>query len=305
MITGILNPIITPFTESGDVDEDLLCVLAEDSIEAGCGALFTFGSAGQGPTMTPEERATAADAVIKQVKGRVPVIVHVGTTDLKSTAGLAEAAAMSGADAIAVIPPYYYSDHPPAEIDAHFKGVAKACPLPMVVYNNEQYSGVNITPPWLARLAEEIPTIVGVKLAYASLGQISAYLRLAPERVAMYAGTTLDLLPMAQFGVKGAINPPSTLFPELAVALWDAVSTGAWNRAHEIYDVLLPANTTVTRIGFAYGRAALREGLRMRGYDVKIYPRWESPDLPDKERAELEAALHRAWDFPTATAKVA
>ncbi len=305
MITGILNPIITPFTESGDVDEDLLCVLAEDSIEAGCGALFTFGSAGQGPTMTPEERAKAADAVIKQVSGRVPVIVHVGTTDLKSTARLAEAAAMSGADAIAVIPPYYYCDHPPAEIDAHFKGVAKACPLPMVVYNNEQYSGINITPPWLARLAEEIPTIVGVKLAYASLGQISAYMRLAPDRVAMYAGTTLDLLPMAQFGVKGAINPPSALFPELAVALWDAVSTGAWNRAHEIYDVLLPANTTVTRIGFAYGRAVLREGLRMRGYDVKIYPRWESLDLPDKERAELEAALHSAWDFPAAAAKVA
>ena len=99
---------------------------------------------------------------------------------------------------------------------------------------------------------------------------------------------------------------PSSLFPELAVALWDAVSTGAWSRAHEIYDVLLPANTTVTRIGFAYGRAVLREGLRMRGYDVKIYPRWESLDLPDKERAELEAALHSAWDFPaTAAARVA
>jgi len=64
----------------------------------------------------------------------------------------------------------------------------------------------------------------------------------------------------------------------------------------------LPANTTVTRIGFAYGRAVLREGLRMRGYDVKIYPRWESLDLPDKERAELKAALHSAWDFPAAAA---
>ena len=306
MITGILNPIITPFTESGDVDEDLLCVLAEDSIKAGCSALFVFGSAGQGPTMTLDERSRAADAVIGQVKGRVPVIVHVGTTDLKSTARLAEAAADSGAAAIAVIPPYYYSDHPPAEVDAHFKGVAKACPLPMVVYNNEQYSGINITPPWLARLAGEIPTIAGVKLAYASLGQISAYLRLVPERVAMYAGTTLDLLPMAQFGVKGAINPPSTLFPELAVALWQAVSTGAWDRAHEIYGVLLPANTTVTRLGFSYGRAVLREGLRMRGYDVKLYPRWESLELPEKERAELETALRSAWDFPeTAAARVA
>lgn len=306
MITGILNPIITPFTESGDVDEDLLCVLAEDSIKAGCSALFVFGSAGQGPTMTLDERSRAADAVIGQVKGRVPVIVHVGTTDLKSTARLAEAAADSGAAAIAVIPPYYYSDHPPAEVDAHFKGVARACPLPMVVYNNEQYSGINITPPWLARLAGEIPTIAGVKLAYASLGQISAYLRLVPERVAMYAGTTLDLLPMAQFGVKGAINPPSTLFPELAVALWQAVSTGAWDRAHEIYGVLLPANTTVTRLGFSYGRAVLREGLRMRGYDVKLYPRWESLELPEKERAELETALRSAWDFPeTAAARVA
>ncbi len=305
-ITGIINPIVTPFTDDGEVDGSLLLAFAEDSITAGCCALFIMGSAGQGPTLTYEEREKAADLVSKHVKGRIPVIVHVGTTDLRSTAALAVAAKDSGADAIAVIPPYYYSDHPPAEVDAHFKGVAAACDLPMVIYNNAQYSGINITPPWLARLAAEIPSIVGVKLAYASLGQISAYLRLAPERVAMYAGTTLDLIPMAQFGVRGAINPPTTLFPELAVAMWDAITASDWNRAHELYGILVPANTTVTRLGANYGRAVLREGLRMRGYDLKVYPRWESLELPDKEREELKQALEPAWNFEkVAAARVA
>ncbi len=305
-ITGIINPIITPFTENGDVDNDLLLTFAEDSITAGCSGLFIMGSAGQGPTLTYEERQKTADLVIKHVKGKIPVFVHVGTTDLRSTAQLAVAAKESGADGIAVIPPYYYSDHPPAEVDLHFKGVAEACDLPMIVYNNEQYSGINITPPWLAKLANEIPSIIGVKLAYASLGQIAAYLRLAPARVSMYAGTTLDLIAMAQFGVRGSINPPTTLFPELAVAMWNAITADDWNRAHELYGILVPANTTVTRLGMSYGRSVLREGLRMRGYKVKNYPRWETVNLPDKEREELKTALEPAWNFETAApAKVA
>ena len=305
-ISGIINPIITPFTESGDVDDELLLRFADDSIEAGVSALFVLGSAGQGPTMTPEERQRTADRVLNHVKGRIPVIVHVGTTDMRSTIQLGIAAKESGADAIAVIPPYYYSDHPPAEIDAHFKGVAKACSVPIIVYNNAQYSGINITPAWLARLAEAIPSIIGVKLAYASLGQIASYLRLVPGRVAMYAGTTLDLVPMAQFGVQGSINPPSTLFPELSVAMWDAIVAGDWNRVHALYGILLPANTTVTRLGFAYGRAVVREGLRMRGYDVKNYPRWETIDVPEGALAELKEALEAAWNFAaTASAKVA
>lgn len=305
-ITGIINPIVMPFNESGEPDIDLLLNFADDSITAGCSALFIMGSAGQGPTLTYEERQQTADRVISHVKGRIPVIVHVGTTDLRSTAQLAVAARDSGADGIGVIPPYYYSDHPPAEVDLHFKGVAAACDLPMWVYNNEQYSGINITPPWLARLANDIPSINGVKLAYASLGQIAAYLKLVPKRVSMYAGTTLDLLPMAQFGVKGAINPPTTLFPELAVAMWNAIEAGDWNRAHELYGILVPANTTVTRLGFTYGRSVLREGLRLRGYAVINYPRWETVDLPDEAREELKAALEPAWNFETvATAKVA
>ena len=299
-ITGIINPIVMPFTEEGEPDIDLLLTFADDSITAGCSALFIMGSAGQGPTLTYEERQAGADKVIRHVKGKIPVVVHVGTTDLRSTAQLAVAARESGADGIGVIPPYYYSDHPPAEVDLHFKGVAAACDLPMWVYNNEKYSGINITPPWLARLASEIPSITGVKLAYASLGQIAAYLRLAPERVAMYAGTTLDLIPMAQFGVQGAINPPSTLFPELSVAMWNAIQAGDWNRAHELYGILVPANTTVTRLGISYGRSVLREGLRLRGYPVKNYPRWETVDLPDEAREELKKALEPAWNFETA-----
>ena len=309
-VTGIINPIVMPFTETGEPDFDLLLNFADDSITAGCSALFILGSAGQGPTMTHEERQETAERVCQHVKGRIPVFVHVGTTDLRSTAQLAVAARESGADGIAVIPPYYYSDHPPAEVDLHFKGVAAACDLPMIVYNNAQYSGINITPPWLAKLANEIPSIMGVKLAYAGLGQIAAYLRLAPERVSMYAGTTLDLIPMAQFGVKGAINPPTTLFPERAGAMWNAITAGDWNRAHALYGILVPANTAVTRLGMTYGRAVLREGLRMRGYDVKNYPRWESLELPDEQREELRTALEPAWNFDTAetaavTAKVA
>ena len=96
-ITGIINPIVMPFTEDGEPDIDLLFNFAEDSVTAGCSALFIMGSAGQGPTLSHEERKQNAHKLIQYIKGKIPVYVHVGTTDLRSTAQLAVAARESGA----------------------------------------------------------------------------------------------------------------------------------------------------------------------------------------------------------------
>ena len=173
MIEGILHPLITPFTEAGDVDEAEFRSLLDGGLELGVHGFFLLGSQGQGPTLSYEERARVAAVAVRHVKGRVPVIIHVGTTDLRSTAWLAQAAEEAGADAVAVVPPYYYSDHPPEEIDAHYIGVGRATSLPLVVYNNEKYAGVNITPAWLAR--------PGSRVVECSPGQAAAVAGLATD----------------------------------------------------------------------------------------------------------------------------
>jgi dihydrodipicolinate synthase/N-acetylneuraminate lyase len=111
MIRGVLLPIITPFDEKVRVDEEIMRQLVDFHIKAGIQGLFVLGSTGQGPAMTVEERKKTAAIALDQAQSRVPVVIHVGTPDAGSTVELAEDAAEHKADAVAIVPPYYYSDH--------------------------------------------------------------------------------------------------------------------------------------------------------------------------------------------------
>ena len=115
-----MTALITPFA-NGKLDEKAFKALVERQVTEGTHAVVPCGTTGESPTLTHEERQENADKLIKHVKGKKPVYVHVGNTDLRSTAQLAVAAKESGADGIGVIPAYYYSGHPPTEIDLYFK----------------------------------------------------------------------------------------------------------------------------------------------------------------------------------------
>jgi dihydrodipicolinate synthase/N-acetylneuraminate lyase len=287
MFTGIILPLITPFKANGEVDEQTLLNMADGAIKAGAHGIFILGSQGQGPTMSKEERTKTTAKVVEHVNSRIPVIVHVGTTDLRSTTQLAVEAEAAGVDGIAVIAPYYYTDHSTAEIDAHFMGVAKATSLPMVMYNNAKYSGVNITVDWLVRLSEQIPTLCGVKLSYASPEMMLQYVERLPERVAVYSGSTMYLLTTVPFGVRGAINPLAVLFPELAVSIWNAINDKNWELAFKLQDKVNRASLGISKIFKQSGRSLYKEGLRMMGYNVEVFPRWEAMDLSEASLAEL------------------
>ena len=303
MIEGILHPLITPFSEEGDVDEDVFRSLLDGALDVGVHGFFLLGSQGQGPALTHEERSRTAALAIRHVAGRVPVVIHVGTTDLRSTAELARRAEEAGADAVAAVPPYYYSDHTEAEIDAHFKGLSEATSLPIFVYNNPKYAGADITPSWLARLAGEIPNLSGIKLSYASPQQILQYIDQVPERISVFSGSVLNLLSTVPFGVKGAINPPAVLFPELSVAIWEALKAEDWGLAFEIQGRINRAAITIARLVAKFGRPVYREGFRIMGYDVKTFPRWESGELTDEALAQLRDVIEASKMSPATTAR--
>src|SRR5215470_2622193 len=118
MLRGVLLPIITPFDDKGRVDEPIMRQLVDFHVGAGVQGLFVLGSTGQGPAMSVEERKRAALTALDQTRSRVPVVIHVGTPAADSTVELAEHAATHKADAVAIVPPYYYSDHSEYEIIA-------------------------------------------------------------------------------------------------------------------------------------------------------------------------------------------
>jgi dihydrodipicolinate synthase/N-acetylneuraminate lyase len=291
MIRGVLLPIITPFDEKVRIDEQMMRRLVDFHIGAGVHGLFVLGSTGQGPAMTIEERKQAAAIALDQAKSRVLVVIHVGTADAGSTVELAEHAAAHKADAVAIVPPYYYSDHTEYEIIAHYRAVAKAVPLPIFIYENPKYSGISVPPGLAVRMKDQVPALKGIKVAYGQ-GALLEYVRLLPD-VSVFTGNA-DLFGLVPFGLAGMINPPTSFVPELCVELFKALDGKDYGRAVEAQKrVDTAARLVGTRLR-KYGRVPLQEVFRMRGFAVKRFPKWETEQMPKEEVVKLERELREA-----------
>jgi dihydrodipicolinate synthase/N-acetylneuraminate lyase len=291
MIRGVLLPLITPFDEKVRIDEQMMRRLVDFHIGAGVHGLFVLGSTGQGPAMTIEERKQAAAIALDQAKSRVLVVIHVGTADAGSTVELAEHAAAHKADAVAIVPPYYYSDHTEYEIIAHYRAVAKAVPLPIFIYENPKYSGISVPPGLAVRMKEQVPALKGIKVAYGQ-GALLEYVRLLPD-VSVFTGNA-DLFGLVPFGLAGMINPPTSFVPELCVELFKALDGKDYGRAVEAQKrVDTAARLVGTRLR-KYGRVPLQEVFRMRGFAVKRFPKWETEQMPKEEVVKLERELREA-----------
>jgi dihydrodipicolinate synthase/N-acetylneuraminate lyase len=291
MLRGVLLPIITPFDEKVRLDEQMMRQLVEFHIGAGVQGLFVLGSTGQGPAMSVEERKKAAVVALAEARGRVPMVIHVGTADTESTVELAEHAAAHKADAVAIVPPYYYSDHTEYEIVAHYKAVGKAVPLPIFIYENPKYSGISIPPNLAVRMKEQVPALKGIKVAYGQ-GALLEYVRLLPD-VSVFTGNA-DLFGLVPFGLAGMINPPTSFVPELCVALWKALDSQDYMKAVEAQKKVDTAARLVAAELRKYGRVPLREVFRMRGFDVKRFPKWETEPMPKEAVTKLERELKSA-----------
>ena len=291
MLRGVLLPIITPFDEKVRVDEQIMRELVDFHVGAGVQGLFVLGSTGQGPAMSIEERKKAAAIASDQARSRVPVVIHVGTADTESTVELAEHAAAHKADAVAIVPPYYYSDHTEYEIIAHYRAVARAVPLPIFIYENPKYSGISIPPGFAVRMKEQVPALKGIKVAYGQ-GALLEYVRLLPD-VSVFTGNA-DLFGLVPFGLAGMINPPTSFVPELCVALWKALDSKDYTKAVEAQKKVDTAARLVAAELRKYGRVPLREVLRMRGFDVKRFPKWETEPMPKEAVAKLDRELKAA-----------
>jgi dihydrodipicolinate synthase/N-acetylneuraminate lyase len=293
-LRGIYIPLITPFTDDGEVDYEVLGQLTDFMIESRVHGLFVLGSTGMGPAMTTEQRRRSAQFVVERAKGRTPIILHVGTADLQTTLELARHAEELAVDAIAVVPPFYYTDHTEWEILAHYKAVAGAVKAPLFLYDNVKYSGFRFTPPMVKKMKEEIPALCGMKASYYPQAQILGYLSSLPRDFSVMSGNTIDLLPAVPHGLAGAIPPSTCHVPELIVALWRALEAEDYKAAVVLQKKADDFGRTVARLGERFGRTVHREALRLRGFKVKRYPRWPAEELTSAAMTTLRAALAAA-----------
>lgn len=290
---GIFIPLITPFHDDGEVDFEALSEVTEFMIERGVNGLFVLGSTGMGPVMTTEQRIAAAEFVVKQVRRRLPVIMHVGTADVQTTVALAKHADGLGVDAVAAVPPFYYTDHTPWEITAHFKTIAAAVKSPLFLYDNEKYAGYRFSPPAVKKLKEEVPSLCGMKASYNPLAQILTYITTMPQDFSILSGNSLELFPAVPHGLSGAIPPGTLPVPELLVALWKALEAKQYDQAAALQKKADDFGRVMISLGGRFGRAPLREALRQRGLKIKRYPRWPSEDLTEEAMKTLSDAMKR------------
>jgi len=291
-IRGMLLPLPTVFDAEAELDESVQRDLVQHYVAKGVHALFILGSYGQGPAMRLDQRKRAAEVVVEEVHGRIPVVVHIGAVDPYSSIELGLHARSIGADAVGMVGPYYYNDRTPTELLMHFQMVDQAVQLPLFIYNNPGYQGYPIDPPFMQQLVAAVPRIFGAKLAMGTIESALKYLAVLPD-FALFALAS-GIYPGLKQGLRGTVSPPLTLAPELGVDLVRAIDEGRDADAERLQGLVSEVNALLLRLWKQYGRTPYYLGLREMGFDVKKYPRWPTAPLPEEERVPLMDLLRRA-----------
>ncbi|MFJ9816455.1 4-hydroxy-tetrahydrodipicolinate synthase [Streptomyces sp. NPDC101151] len=225
-----LCAMITPFTEAGALDLEGARRLAGRLVAEGCDGLVLNGTTGESPTTTDAEKADLITAVREAVGEGVSLVAGVGTADTRHTTELALAAEKAGADGVLVVTPYY-SRPPQASVEAHFRQVADASGLPVMLYDIPGRTGTRIEPETMIRLAGH-PRIVAVKdCSYDFLGTQKV---LAHTELAYYAGCDEHVLALYAVGAAGCVSTVANAVPDRIAAVLDAFDAGDTARAAEL-----------------------------------------------------------------------
>jgi len=211
MFKGCGTALVTPFTQGGALDENTLRSLVRRQIEAGINFLVPCGTTGENPTLTREEHLRVVEITLEEAKGVVPVLAGAGGYNTHEVIELAREVEALGADGILSVTPYY--NKPTQEgLYQHYKAVASAISLPVIVYSVQGRTGVNVEPLTLKRLAE-IDNIVGVKEASGNVAQIAAVVHYVPERFDVLSGDDAVAMPVIALGGRGLISVSSNEIP--------------------------------------------------------------------------------------------
>ena len=283
--TGTGTALVTPFRQDGSLDEKALEGLIQRQIKAGIDFLVPCGTTGESPTLTHEEHLRVVEIAVKLTKGKVPVLAGAGGYNTTEVITRARELEKIGADGILSVTPYY--NKPTQEgLYQHFRAIAEAVSLPVILYSVQGRTGVNIEPATVKRLAE-IENIVGIKEASGNISQMAAILNAVPEDFIVLSGDDAITLPLMALGGRGVISVVSNEIPAEMVHLTRLALRGDFDEARDIHRRYHP----LMEINFVESnpipvKAALAEM-------ELLEPVWRLPLVPPKaeNRARIRAVL--------------
>ncbi len=234
---GSLVALVTPFRD-GKVDEPRVRELVEFHIANGTDAIIPCGTTGESPTLSHDEHKRVVEIVIEAARGRVPVVAGTGSNSTAEAIDFTAHARKAGAAGALVVNPYY--NKPTQEgLYRHFSAIAEAVDIPILVYNIQSRTAVNVETDTLARLAK-IPNIVGVKEASGSLDQmIQVILACGPDFTVLSGDDNLTL-PLMAVGGRGVVSVVANIVPRDTVEMTHAALDGDWKRARDLFHRLFP-----------------------------------------------------------------
>ena len=237
-LRGSMVALVTPFKD-GAMDETALKRLVEFHVAGGTSALVPCGTTGESATLSHEEHDRVIELVVQTARGRIPVIAGTGSNNTAEAIRLTKHAKQAGADAALLISPYY--NRPTQRgLYLHFKAVAEAVDIPLILYNIASRTGVNIEPDTIAKLVLELPNVVAIKESSGSLEQMSRILQVTNHRIIVLSGDDALTLPVLSIGGTGVISVVANLVPKDVAALVAAFEQGQAREATAWHDRLLP-----------------------------------------------------------------
>jgi 4-hydroxy-tetrahydrodipicolinate synthase len=238
MFTGCGTALVTPFRRDQSLDEETLRKLVRRQIDAGINFLVPCGTTGESPTLTLPEHLRVVEIALEEAQGKVPVLGGAGGYNTQEVIELACELERLGVDGVLSVTPYY--NKPTQEgLYQHYKAIASAIRIPIVVYSVQGRTGVNVEPSSLARLAQ-IENIVGVKEAYGNIAQMAAILNEVPSDFIVLSGDDAVTIPLMALGGRGIVSVVSNEIPGEMTQLAQACLRGDFESARAIQKRFFP-----------------------------------------------------------------
>lgn len=290
-LRGLLLPVPTPFEAGGEVDVRALHVNIARWNETGVRGYVVLGSTGEAAHLDERERRMVIEAARAATPAQMTFIVGAGQPSTRATIAETRSAAAAGAEAVLVITPYYYRGAmTAAALVDHYRAVADASPVPVVLYSMPQLTGIALAPETIAQLSEH-ENIIGVKDSSGDIVNLAETRRLVPRDFAVLVGHGAAFYPGLCMGAMGGILAAGCVAPEAALVILRAVAAGDHERARDMQQKFGPLAQAVTA---RYGIGGLKAALEMRGYcggPVRAPLKDASPEARHEIKNLLDAVM--------------
>ena len=267
-IKGIIPPVITPMNlEDESVNIPELCNQVERQIAGGVHGIFPFGTNGEGYILSLKEKEEILEAVVDQVKGRIPVYAGTGCISTRDTVYMSRRAEELGADALSIITPSF-AVASQKELYDHYCEVAKHVNIPIVLYNIPARTGNKLLPETVAKLAKDVDVIMGAKDSSGDLENLKAYIELTRDvdkDFAVLAGNDGNILPCLKAGGAGGVAGRANLWPKTIASIYDCFLAGDLKKAQAAQDAV-----AILQRVFKYGNpnTVIKKAVALMGYPV-------------------------------------